>query len=212
MTDVSAEKIENNNEKKERKRTGDHNDVSGLELDVVDDLVLLKIELDGIVDLDDGVGVSDGSSVVGNDVGDALRAELDLSDLAELVGSLLLGDSVDGESTLDVVKDSEVLSRLLDGNNVHEPERVSVVGSDLSKRESVERDERSQQLASRQGNERGKKAYLAVNLDESLLEDSSDFPTGQSELQSVSEEDGQRKALSELVRSKRGHEEGDEKG
>jgi hypothetical protein len=143
MTDVSAEKIENNNEKKERKRTGDHNDVSGLELDVVDDLVLLKIELDGIVDLDDGVGVSDGSSVVGNDVGDALRAELDLSDLAELVGSLLLGDSVDGESTLDVVKDSEVLSRLLDGNNVHEPERVSVVGSDLSKRESVERDERS---------------------------------------------------------------------
>jgi hypothetical protein len=143
MTDVSAEKIENKNEKKERKRTGDHNDVSGLELDVVDDLVLLKIELDGIVDLDDGVGVSDGSSVVGNDVGDALRAELDLSDLAELVGSLLLGDSVDGESTLDVVKDSEVLSRLLDGNNVHEPERVSVVGSDLSKRESVERDERS---------------------------------------------------------------------
>jgi hypothetical protein len=143
MTDVNAEKIENKNEKKERKRTGDHNDVSGLELDVVDDLVLLKIELDGIVDLDDGVGVSDGSSVVGNDVGDALRAELDLSDLAELVGSLLLGDSVDGESTLDVVKDSEVLSRLLDGNNVHEPERVSVVGSDLSKRESVERDERS---------------------------------------------------------------------
>lgn len=101
---------------------------------MVDDGVLLKVELDRVVNSDDGVGVSDGPSVVSDDVGDSLRAELDLSDLAELVRSLLLRDSVDGEATLDVVKDSEVLSRLLDGDGVHEPEREGVVGSDLTMR------------------------------------------------------------------------------
>lgn len=90
--------------------TGDHDDVSGLKLDVVDNLVLDKVKLDRVVDLDGWVGVSDGSSVVGNNVGDTLGTELMLSDLEELEGSLLWGDSVDGESTLDVVEKSEVLS------------------------------------------------------------------------------------------------------
>jgi len=67
------------------------------------------------------------------------------------------------------------LSRFLDGDNVHESERVGVIGSDL-----------------------------AVNLDEPLLEDGSDLSAGKGELQSVSKEDGQRKALSELVGSGRG--------
>lgn len=52
--------------------TGNHDDVSSLELDVINDLVLDKVELDRVVDLDCWVGVSDGSSVVGNEVGDAL--------------------------------------------------------------------------------------------------------------------------------------------
>lgn len=98
--------------------TGDHDDVSGLELDVVDDLVLDKVKLDSVVDLDGRVGVSDRSSVVGDEVGDALGTELVLSDLEELEGGLLGGDSVDGESALDVVEQSEVLARLLDRDDV----------------------------------------------------------------------------------------------
>ena len=98
--------------------TGNHDDVSGLELDVVNDLVLNKVELDRVVDFDGGVGVSDGSSVVGNDVGDTLGTELMFSDLEELEGSLLWGDSVDGESALDVVEKSEVLSGLFNGNDI----------------------------------------------------------------------------------------------
>jgi len=98
--------------------TGNHDDVSGLELDVVDNLVLDKVKLDSVVDLDCGVGVSDGSSVVGNEVGDTLGSELVLLDLEELEGRLLGGDSVDGESALDVVKESEVLARLLNGDDV----------------------------------------------------------------------------------------------
>ena len=56
--------------------------------------------------------------------------------------------------------------------HTHESSRESLVGSDLS-----------------------------VDLDESLLNNSSDLSTGQSVLQSVSEEDGEGKGLSELVRT-----------
>lgn len=85
---------------------------------MVNNLVLDKVKLDSVVDLDGRVGVSDGSSVVGNEVGDTLGAELVLSDLEELEGGFLGGDSVDGESTLDVVEESEVLARLFDRDDV----------------------------------------------------------------------------------------------
>jgi hypothetical protein len=85
---------------------------------VVDDLVLDEVELDRVVDLDGGVGVADGASVVGDDEGDALGAELDLLDLEELVRRLLLRDAVDGEAALDVVEETEVLARLLDRDYV----------------------------------------------------------------------------------------------
>jgi hypothetical protein len=86
---------------------------------VVNNLVLDKVKLDSVIDLDGRVGVSDSSSVVGNEVGDTLGAELVLSDLEELEGGFLGGDSVDGESTLDVVKESEVLARLFDRDDVY---------------------------------------------------------------------------------------------
>lgn len=112
-------------------------------------------ELDGVVDLDVRVRVSDGPSVVGDDVRDTTSTELNTLDLAELVCTsiehqlccplsatpillsqltlgLLLSDAVDGESTLDVVEDTEVLSRLVNGDNVHESGRVGGVGADLS--------------------------------------------------------------------------------
>lgn len=68
--------------------------------------------------LDGRVGVTDGASVVGDNEGNALGAELHLLDLKELVGGLLSGDAVDGEAALDVVKETEVLSGLLDGDDV----------------------------------------------------------------------------------------------
>jgi hypothetical protein len=98
--------------------TSDHGNVSGLELDVFDDLVLDKVELDGVVDLDGGVGVTDGAAVVGNDVGDTLGAKLATADLAKLEVGLLGGDAVDGEATLDVVEETEVLARLLNGDDI----------------------------------------------------------------------------------------------
>lgn len=150
--------------------TSDHDDVSGFKLDVVDNLVVDQVELDGVVGLDDRVRVSDSSSVVGDDVRNTLLAELVGLDLQKLVRSLFRGDSVDGESTLDVVQQSEVFTRSLDGNDVHETSRVGFIGPDLS-----------------------------INLDDPLRHDGGDFSAGQGVLQSVSQEDGQGQAFSELV-------------
>ena len=60
---------------------GDHNDVSGIELNEVGDLVLFDVELDSVVGLDARVWVADSPTIMGNNVGDALRANGQFSDL-----------------------------------------------------------------------------------------------------------------------------------
>lgn len=87
-------------------------------LNVVDNLLLDKVELDGVVDLDSGIGVTDGAAVVGDNERNTSCAELDLLDLAELVSGLLGGDAVDGEATLDIVHQAEVLARLLNADHI----------------------------------------------------------------------------------------------
>ena len=91
----------------------DESEVASVKLHEVGDLALLEIEADSVVDLDQGIGVTDGTAIVGDDVGDALVANGDLADLEELIGGLLGGDAVDGETALDIVKETEVLVGLL---------------------------------------------------------------------------------------------------
>lgn len=64
---------------------------------------------------------TDGSAVVGNNIWNLVLSE-DLSlDLAEFEAGLLCFDTVRLEASLDVVKNTEVLASLLDGNYVLEP-------------------------------------------------------------------------------------------
>lgn len=150
--------------------TGTHNNVASVKLDVGSDLVGGEVDLDGVVDLDKRVWVTDGSTVVCDDVWDAALTELHLLDLTELVLRLFFGDSVDGESALDVVDETEVFTSLLEGDNIHQTSWESVVGSNL-----------------------------VVDLDELLHEDGLDLTAVESVLQSVSNEDNERKRLSQLV-------------
>ena len=99
--------------------TSDHDKVSSIKVNKVDDLVLLKVELDSVVDLDGRVGVTDGTAVVGDEERNALVADSNLADLAEFVGSLLRSNTVDGETALDVVEETEVLARLLEGDDIY---------------------------------------------------------------------------------------------
>merc|ERR1719461_1468741 len=148
--------------------TSDHAQVAGVELDGVLDLAGGDVHLDAVVHLDDWVGVADGPPVGGVQVGDGVGAGLGLPDLAELVLGLLGGDPVNGESPLHVVDDAEVLSGLLDLDDIHES-----------------------------GGELGVSASLAINLDEPLLQDGLDLLGAQSVLQTVPDEqsDGQGGAL-----------------
>ena len=90
--------------------TRDHDDVSGIEFDEINNLALLKVILDRVVDLDRRVWIADRAAVMGDDVWDALGADGNATDLEELVGSFFWGDAVDCEATLDVVKETEVFA------------------------------------------------------------------------------------------------------
>lgn len=96
----------------------DHNDVSSVEFDEVDDFALLEVEFDGIVSADGRVGVPDGAAVVGDHMGNTLGTDVYTSDFEEFVGSFLRCDAVDSEATLDIVQQTEVLARLFDGDDI----------------------------------------------------------------------------------------------
>lgn len=106
---------------------------------------------------------------------DAALAQLYAFDFAQLVGGLFLLDAVDGVAALGIIDEAEVLARLLEGDDVHEAGGVSGVGADL-----------------------------AVDLDKALHEDGSRLAVVEGILQAVTDEDDEGKALSLLVRSRRG--------
>jgi hypothetical protein len=73
--------------------SGNHDGGSNIELVHLLNLSSSEVELDGIVDLDNGVGVTKSATVVGDDEGDGLCSELLTLDLQELE-LLLFEDSV----------------------------------------------------------------------------------------------------------------------
>lgn len=71
------------------------------------------------------------SGIVGNQVGDPLSTKLHSANLGKLVPSLILRYPVDGKATLGVVDEPEVLSGLLNGDDIHETSWEGWVGADL---------------------------------------------------------------------------------
>lgn len=63
---------------------------------------------------------------------DSALAQLHSLDLPQFVFCLLCGDSVDGEATLGIVDQAEVLSSLLDRDYVHEAGWIRDVCADLA--------------------------------------------------------------------------------
>jgi len=112
--------------------TSDHSNDTGIELDVVLDLASSEVDLDGVVDLDSWVRVTDSSRIVRDQEWDCSFAQLYSLDLSKLVFGLLILNSVDGEATLGIVDEAEVFLGLLDANDIHEAGWVCGVGSDLA--------------------------------------------------------------------------------
>lgn len=166
--------VDNHTDTSQVSATGDHNKVAVLELEERLDLSGSNVDLDGVVDLDLGVGVTNCATIVCDKVGNGLLAELDAANLAEFVLSLLVGDAVDGETALGVVNKTEVLSSLGQRNNVHEA-----------------------------SGESGISAHFTVNLDETLHENGSHLASVEGVLQTVTQENNKGKRLPELMGTRR---------
>lgn len=148
--------------------------VANLKLDNVCDLARREIQLDRVVDFDEGVGVAQRAAVVGHEKGDLVLAYFHLLDLAQLEIGLVLVDAVHGKAALDVVQQAKVLARLLDTDDVHEAGGVGLVGSDL-----------------------------AVHFDEALHDYGLGLLAGQGVAQAVAQKDDEGDALALLVRATR---------
>jgi hypothetical protein len=99
--------------------SSNHDQVSGIKFSDADDLILGEVKPDGIVHLDTGVGITNRTSVVGDNIGHASVAESDLLYLEELIGRLLRRNPVDNKAALDIVQQAEVIIRLLNGEDIY---------------------------------------------------------------------------------------------
>ena len=152
--------------------TSNHDNVTNIELDKVFDLTGFKVETNGVVGLDQRIGVADSTTIVGGDVGNTLGTDHDLLDLTELVLGFFVSDTVDSETTLDIIDQTEVFTSLFNADDIHETSREGGVGTDLT-----------------------------IDLDQTLHQDRLDFTTVKSVLQTVTDEDDQRQTFTGLVRT-----------
>jgi len=111
--------------------TGDHGRDSGLELHELLDLVGDEAELERVSGLDQGVGVADGSSVVGDEVRDPTHSDGDSPDFQEFELGFFARDSMDSESSFGIVEETEVFVGSFNSNDIHETSREFDVGTDF---------------------------------------------------------------------------------
>jgi len=147
-----------------------HAEVANVETDKLLDLASGKVDLDGIVNVDLRIRVTDGTTVVGHEVGDTTVSHGKLGHTAQLELGLLGSDAVHDETALLIIEDTEVLAGLFQRDNIHEASGVARIGADS-----------------------------AVDLHKTLNGDVHNLTTSQSVLQTVADEEHKREALTELV-------------
>jgi hypothetical protein len=92
--------------------SSDVDDVARVKLDKLCNFARGNVNLDRVIDLDERVWVANGATVMGDQKGDSFSAKTDHFDLAEFELGLVLGNAVNGEASLDIVDETEVLSSL----------------------------------------------------------------------------------------------------
>ncbi len=149
---------------------GNHDHGTHLEAEDIRHLSGGDRDLDGVVDLNIRVGVTEGASIVSDSNRDLLGGDVHLLDAAELVLGLFLVDTVENETSLGVEKKTETISRLLELNSVHESGGVVHISTDLS-----------------------------INLDTTLHADLLALLSGEGVLKTLAKDDGNRKTFTLLV-------------
>lgn len=108
-----------------------HTQVPSVKLDEVSYFACLQINLNGVVHLDEGIRVPNSTSIMGHQVRDSFCAYKDLSHFAQLVLGLLRCNTMNSKATLGVIDQTEVLSGLVNADDIHKPSRVGYIGPDF---------------------------------------------------------------------------------
>ena len=97
---------------------GNETKITNFELDMTNNLVSLEINLDGIVNLNSGIRETNSTSIVSYNEGDLLVGNLTLDNLAKLELSFVFINAVENETSLNIIKKTETISRVFKGNNI----------------------------------------------------------------------------------------------
>jgi hypothetical protein len=154
--------------------------VTSVEFDPVGDFAGVDVNFDGVANFAVWVGVTDGSTVVGNKEWDVAFSKLKTLHAAKLVAGLFIGDTVDDVSAFGIEDQTEVLVGFVDSNDIHETGWVFDVSS-----------------------------YFTVNFDHLAHHNLLALFSSESVVQTITDEDSEWQALTKLVwasvRAKREH-------
>mmetsp|Transcript_17877 Transcript_17877/g.25144 ORF Transcript_17877/g.25144 Transcript_17877/m.25144 type:complete len:205 (+) Transcript_17877:273-887(+) len=167
--------------------TSDHSDVTDVKFDAANNFAGSNVEFDGVVGLNDRVGVADSAAIVGGDVWDdsslaldvgvgashSLRGVAEVPNAAELeLGFLGVLDAVEDKAALVVIEDAEFLFGLGDRDDIHKTAGIVEIS-----------------------------ANLAVNFHQFSHDNSLSFLAGESVLEAVLQNETHREAVPHFVRT-----------
>ena len=95
-----------------------HRKTSGLKLDEVNDLSLLQIESNRIMFPNGRIRIPNGSPIMSSNVRNLFGPNGSVSDGQDLVRGLIFRDSVENESSFDIIEQSEEVIGLLNGDDI----------------------------------------------------------------------------------------------
>jgi len=87
-----------------------HDNIACIELDKVGDFVLLEVKLDRVVYMDQRIGITDRATIMSDNMRNPTVADSNTANFEEFIFCFLGCDTMDGETTLDVVKKTEVFA------------------------------------------------------------------------------------------------------
>jgi hypothetical protein len=154
---------------------GDHDHGTEFELDNVRHLTSGDINLDGVIDLDIRVGVSQSASIVSDSNWDLVSGDINLGNAAELIDRFGFFDSVKDITSLCVEKETKAVARLVEFDDIHETSWVVLVSSDFS-----------------------------IHLDATFHANLHALLVGKCILQTITKDNGDREAFTQLVRTRGG--------
>jgi hypothetical protein len=133
-TTVVTFTVSNNTDTTHVTTTGQEANVSGVEFDKVNDFAGFQIQFHGVVGFNQRIRVTQSAAIVSDSKWNTLGTSLNFFDFAQFVLKCVIiilgrvpinaylglfrGDAVNGETTLDIINQTEVFTSLFNGDHI----------------------------------------------------------------------------------------------